>query len=178
LYPFQSQPSSLLSFPSHPYKPLPLLLLPFSSEKGILPPLLLPPHPGCLVPAGLGTSSPNEVQQGSPGKGRGSSGKIRDNPCFTVRDIYISTSCTFLHTCLGQALACSLVGGPGSVSPHDPRLVNSVSLLYCPSPLQLAHFCSLLFHNQSKCTRFFGQKKKKGNKTKQNKTKQKKHIMS
>ena len=54
---------------------------------------------------------------------------------------------TKLHICYrcvggpGPASACSLVGGPVSVSPHGPRLVGSVGLLVVSlTPL----ICSLL----------------------------------
>jgi hypothetical protein len=118
-------------------------------------------HPGYLVTAGLSTSSSTEVQLGNPRS-------EEEDPISENRDhnshltccyrTYVKTKLHICYNCVGNpvlAPACSLVGGPGSVSPPGSRLVNSVDLLVSLT-LQHAHLYPQLFHKSPGLCLLFG----------------------
>ena len=116
--------ASLLSSQSYPHK-------------SFFPPLSLPlgyHHTlGQQVAAGLSISSPTEARQGSPAGERGSNVRqqIRDSSPSSYLRTYMKTKLHTCHKCvrgLGSAPACSLLGGSVSMSPHRPRVVDSVGL--------------------------------------------------
>lgn len=85
------------------------------------------------VTAGLGAFSPTEAKQGgSPAIG---GNEVR--PWFTCYEplMEIMLHAYLLHTCREpRSTSCMFFGDLASVSLHEPRLVDSVDLLWCPWP--------------------------------------------
>lgn len=69
----------------------------------------------------------------------------RDSALFISYETHMKAKHHICYKCVmnrGTASVWSLIGGPGSVNPHDPRVFDSVSLVVVPSTLLI---CSLLF---------------------------------
>lgn len=86
------------------------------------------------VTAGSGTSSPTEARQDNTARGRDTEvgNRVRNNHHSNCWGTHMETKLHICYICsgdLGSAPASSLVGGSVSVSPHGPRLVDSVGLL-------------------------------------------------
>lgn len=96
-----------------------ICLLSISSEKEESP-AQVPPYLGHLFPSGLGTSSPTEIQLGSPSRGEGDPGGREKRPRKSQLQLlgsHMKTKLQISYKCvgdLGPASVCSVIGGPAS----------------------------------------------------------------
>ena len=139
-------PLSFLSSQSCPYKslaPLAHLLLREQEDPfGTTSPWDIQFLQDKAPPLSLRSNQAVPVEEGDPVAG----GRVRDSPCSNCQGTPMKTKLHMCYKCvggLGPVSAWSLVSGSVSVSPHEPRLIDSVGLLAVSLTLIA---CSFLSH--------------------------------